>query len=67
MHKGIKIGKSLRVRNAMHAIYVRGKREINYKFNTNRSKTPGTKPRKVTTSITNNKQQHQNHNYKPTK
>ena len=53
-HKGNKMRKSLRERNALHAINVRGKREINYKFNTNYSKTPATKPEKVTTSNTNN-------------
>ena len=38
----------------MHAIYKRGKREINFKFNTKHSKTLATKPEQVTTSNTNN-------------
>ena len=38
----------------MHAINIRGKRKINYKFNTKHSKTPTTKPEKVMTSNTNN-------------
>ena len=53
-NKANKIRKSVRERNALHAINIRGKREINYKFNTNHSKTPVTKPEKVTTSNTNN-------------
>ena len=53
-NKANKIRKSVRERNALHAINITGKREINYKFNTNHSKTPATKPEKVTTSNTNN-------------
>ena len=53
-NKANKIRKSIRERNALHAINIRGKREINYKFNTKHSKTPTTKPEKVMTSNTNN-------------
>ena len=38
-----KIRKNVRERNALHAINIRGKREINYKFNTNHSKTQNQK------------------------
>ena len=51
-NKARKTRKSIRERNALHAIYKRGKREINFKFNTKHSKTLATKPEQVTTSET---------------
>ena len=51
LYKGLTKRKTIRKRNALHSINIRGKRELYCKFTNNINKT---KPSKATTSTTNN-------------
>ena len=51
LYTGLTKRKTIRERNALHSINIRGKRELYYKFTNNINKT---KPSKATTSTTNN-------------